>query len=201
MSVAILKYDSCNVASLSNCLKLIDVKHFICNSAKDLKFASVIILPGVGTFEGVIEEIMTNSTYDVIKKKAKNGCKIIGICVGMQILADTGSELFTEKSKGLGLIAGHVQKMKNFHIGWNNLNSDSKVSKNLRKFCNKSYYFNHSNYIKLNDKKNMKMYSFYEGIKIPAVIINKNILGFQFHPEKSQGIGKKLLEFSIKRNL
>jgi glutamine amidotransferase len=201
MSVAILKYDSCNVTSLSNCLKLIDVKHSICNSAKDLEFASVIILPGVGTFEGVIEEIMENSTYDVIKKKAKNGCKIIGICVGMQILADTGSELFTAKSKGLGLIGGHVQKMENFHIGWNNLNSDNKASKNLRKFCNKSYYFNHSNYIKLNDKKNMKMHSFYEGIKIPAVIINKNILGFQFHPEKSQAIGRKLLEFSIKRNL
>ena len=201
MSVAILKYRTCNVASLSNCLKSINIKHYICNSAKDLELASVIILPGVGTFEGVIDEIKENSTYDVIKKKAKNGCKIVGICVGMQILADTGSELFTGKSKGLGLIAGHVQKMKNFHIGWNNLNSDGKVSKNLRKFCNKSYYFNHSNYIKLNDKKNMKMYSFNEGIKIPSVIINKNIFGFQFHPEKSQGIGRKLLELFIKKDL
>ena len=70
MSVAILKYSSCNVASLSNCLKLIKVKHYICNSAKDLELASVIILPGVGTFEGVIDEIKENSTYDVIKKKS-----------------------------------------------------------------------------------------------------------------------------------
>jgi len=201
MSVAILKYSSCNVASLSNCLKLIKVKHYICNSAKDLELASVIILPGVGTFEGVIDEIKENSTYDVIKKKAKNGCKIVGLCVGMQILADTGSELISTRSKGLGLIGGHVQKMKNFHTGWNHLNSDSKSLKNLTKFCNKSFYFNHLNYIQLNDKKNMKMYSFNEEIKIPSVVINKNIFGFQFHPEKSQEIGRKLLEFCIKGNL
>ena len=62
MSVAILKYSSCNVTSLSNCLKLINVKHYICNSAKDLEFASIIILPGVGTFEGVIEEMRKNKT-------------------------------------------------------------------------------------------------------------------------------------------
>ena len=148
-----------------------------------------------------IDEIKENSTYDVIKKKAKNGCKIVGICVGMQILADTGSELISTKSKGLGLIGGHVKKMKNFHIGWNHLSSEDKSLKNLRKFCNKSYYFNHSNYIQLNDKKNMKMHSFNEGIKIPSIIINKNIFGFQFHPEKSQGIGRKLLELSIKRDL
>ena len=201
MSVAILKYSSCNVSSLSNCLKLINVKHYICNTAKDLEFASIIILPGVGTFECVIEEIKQNNIYNVIKKKAKNGCKIVGICIGMQILADTGSELLSKKSKGLGLISGHVQKMKNFHIGWNHLSPEDKSLKSLRKFCNKSFYFNHLNYIQLNDKKNMKLYSFNEGVKVPSVLVNKNIFGFQFHPEKSQVIGRNLLELCIKRDL
>ena len=201
MTVAIVKYSSCNLSSLSNCLKSIGVEHHICLSVKDLESASIIILPGVGTFEGVIDEIKKNGIYDIIKKKAKIGCKIIGICVGMQILADTGREILTTKSKGLGLIEADVEKMKTFHIGWNSLASGTSLSKNLKKFCNKNFYFNHSYYLNLKNKKIIKLYSLYGGIKIPSLIINKNIIGFQFHPEKSQIFGKKLLEYCIKENL
>jgi len=201
MTVAILKYSSCNLSSLSNCLNSIEVKHHICLSAKDLESASIIILPGVGTFEGVMDEIKKNGAYDVIKKKAKNNCKIIGICVGMQILANTGCEILTTKSKGLGLVEGDVKKMKKFHIGWNYLDSDIANSKNLTKFINKNFYFNHLYYLNLKNKKIMKLYSWHNGIKIPSLIINKNIFGFQFHPEKSQILGKKIFEYCIKARI
>jgi len=201
MTVAILKYSSCNLSSLSNCLNSIGIKYHICLSAKDLEAASIIILPGVGTFESVIDEIKKNGTYDVIKKKAKNGCKIIGICIGMQILAETGRELLTNRSKGLALIEGDVEKMKDFHIGWSHLKAGLNCSKNLKKFFNKNFYFNHSYYLNLKNKKIIQLYSLYDGIKIPSLIINKNIYGFQFHPEKSQIFGKKLLEYCIKENL
>jgi len=200
MSVAILKYSSSNVSSLSNCLKSIGVKHYICHSKKDLSYASTIILPGVGTYEGVLNEIKKNNTYETIIEKANQGNKIIGICIGMQILAETGNELSLKKSKGLGLIKGDVKKMNNFHIGWNKLQGKN-FSKKFNQFKNQSFYFNHSNYLKLKNSKTVVFYSYLNDIKIPSLIINKNILGFQFHPEKSQVYGKKILKFLIKENL
>ena len=201
MSIAILKYSSSNVSSLSNCLKSIGVKHYVCSSQKDLNYASTIILPGVGTFEGVLDEIKKNNTYKTIIEKANQGNKIIGICIGMQILAETGNELRQKKSKGLGLIKAEVKKMNNFHIGWNKLQGKNFFSKKLNKFENQSFYFNHSNYIKLKNSKNVVFNSYLNDIEIPSLIINKNILGFQFHPEKSQVYGKKILKYLIKENL
>ena len=75
------------------------------------------------------------------------------------------------------------------------------LKKQSLKFFNKNFYFNHSYYLNLKNKKIIKLYSLYGGIKIPSLIINKNIYGFQFHPEKSQIFGKKLLEYCIKENL
>lgn len=201
MSIAILKYSSSNVSSLSNCLKSIGVKHYLCSSQKDLKYASTIILPGVGTFESVLDEMKKNNTYEAVIKKANQGDKIIGICIGMQILAETGNELSQKKTKGLGLIKADVQKMNNFHIGWDKLQGKNFFSKKLNKFKNQSFYFNHSNYIKLKNSKNVVFNSYLNDIEIPSLIINKNISGFQFHPEKSQVYGKKILKYLIKENL
>ena len=200
MSIAIIKYSSSNVSSLSNCLKSIGVKHYVCSSQKDLNYASTIILPGVGTFEGVLDEIKKNNTYKTIIEKANQGNKIIGICIGMQILAETGNELRQKKSKGLGLIKAEVKKMNSFHIGWNKLQGKN-FSKKFNKFSNQSFYFNHSNYLKLKNTKNGIFYSYVNDIEIPSLIINKNILGFQFHPEKSQIYGKKILKHLIEENL
>ena len=200
MSIAILKYSSSNVSSLSNCLKSINIKHYICCSKKDLEHATTIILPGVGTYEGVLDEIRTNGTFKVIKKKANEGNKIIGICIGMQIMADYGSELIDKKTKGLEMIHGDVRKMDRFHIGWNQLYKRKNLE-NFKRFNQKSFYFNHSNYINLKNSKNEIFYSNCGKYKIPSLIINKNIFGFQFHPEKSQTLGKKILEYIFKGNL
>jgi len=200
MSIAILKYSSSNTNSLSNCLKSINIKHYICSSKKDLEHATTIILPGVGTYEAVLDEIRTNDTFKILKKKANKGNKIIGICIGMQIMADYGSELIDKKTKGLGIINGDVRKMDQFNIGWNKL-CKKKNLESFKKFNQKSFYFNHSNYINLKNSKNEIFYSNIGKYKIPSLIINKNIFGFQFHPEKSQVFGKKILKYIIKGNL
>ena len=75
MSIAILKYGSSNISSLSNCLKSQNIKHYVCSSKKDLSYATTIILPGVGTYEDVIDEIKTNNTFEVIKKKLQRVIK------------------------------------------------------------------------------------------------------------------------------
>ena len=196
MSLAILKYGSSNISSLSNCLKSQNIKHYICTSKKDLSYATTIILPGVGTYEDVIDEIKTNNTFEVIKKKAAEGYKIIGICIGLQIMANYGKELYKRKTKGLGIINGEVIKMNKFHIGWNKL-IDSSKSQKFKIFNKKSFYFNHSNCIKLKNKKNQIFFSNISGYNIPSLIVNKNIFGFQFHPEKSQIFGNKILKHII----
>ncbi len=200
MSIAILKYGSSNISSLSNCLKSQNIKHYVCSSKKDLSYATTIILPGVGTYEDVIDEIKTNNTFEVIKKKAAEGYKIIGICIGMQIMADYGKELYKKKTKGLGIINGEVIKMNQFHIGWNNL-IDSSKSQKFKIFNEKSFYFNHSNCMKLKNKKNQIFYSNIGSYNVPSLIVNKNIFGFQFHPEKSQIFGNKILKHIINHKI
>ena len=104
MSVAILKYSSSNVSSLSNCLKSIGVKHYVCSSQKDLNYATTIILPGVGTYEGVLNEIKKNNTYETIIKKAKQGNKIIGICIGIGFGFGIGISISSSLSSSASII-------------------------------------------------------------------------------------------------
>ena len=98
------------------------------------------------------------------------------------------------------MINGEVIKMNEFHIGWNYLLDSSKLEK-FKIFNQKSFYFNHSNCIKLKNKKNQIFYSKVGSYNIPALIINKNIFGFQFHPEKSQIYGSKILKSIINHKL
>ena len=209
MFVLIVDYGSGNIKSVYNSVKKtlnnynmpIEVK--VSNNLLEIKNAYKIILPGVGSFNQCMDRI--NKTDDLVgtlndeiitKKKP-----FLGICVGMQILADYGYE--NKKTKGLSWINGEVKSLKNFtdhlqnlkipHMGWNNLSVNSTTINLLHDITDKDqFYFVHSYFFDIKNKKNIICNTKY-GIDIPAIINDDNIFGFQFHPEKSGSSGLKIL--------
>ena len=163
---------------------------------KSLSEASHIILPGQGAFEscirglndlsGMIEELQSQV---IVKKKP-----ILGICVGMQLFSDIGFE--NGQHKGLGWISGSVIRMPSNkkilpHMGWNEINclNENPILKKLGK---EHFYFVHSYYFEVKNPNNIIAESNY-GISFPVAVAKENILGVQFHPEKSADAGIKLL--------
>ena len=208
MFVLIIDYGSGNIKSVYNSLKktLQDLnKSFdlkVSSNLLDIRKADKIILPGVGSFDRCMNRIRkikdlveTLNDQIIIKRKP-----FLGICVGMQILADYGYE--NQKTKGLSWIDGDVRSLKNTicesqnlkipHMGWNNL-SINKESHLFDKITNEDqFYFVHSFFFDIKHRKNIICNTKY-GIDIPAIVNRDNIFGFQFHPEKSGRSGLKIL--------
>ena len=208
MFVLIIDYGSGNIKSVYNSLKktLQDLnKSFdlkVSSNLLDIRKADKIILPGVGSFDQCMNRIRkikdlveTLNDQIIIKRKP-----FLGICVGMQILADYGYE--NQKTKGLSWIDGDVRSLKNTicesqnlkipHMGWNNL-SINKESYLFDKITNEDqFYFVHSFFFDIKHRKNIICNTKY-GIDIPAIVNRDNIFGFQFHPEKSGRSGLKIL--------
>ena len=192
--VCILDYGSGNVGSVNNLIKFLDYECIISNNPDEIEQSSHIILPGVGAFgaamQKVKEKIPINKLEIEIFDKKK---PFLGICVGMQLMAET-SEEFGEH-KGLGWIEGRVKKIKSKilpHIGWNDLiiKKESKILKGLNE--HKDFYFVNSFHFDLKDKSLILAETEYEE-KFCSVFQKNNIFGVQFHPEKSQKTGQILL--------
>lgn len=191
--IGILNYDSSNLISLSKCLETLKFRYIISKNVKRLSACNVLILPGVGTYENVMNYLIKNKLDKFIKTFSKDKSKkIIGICIGMQILSNKGNETHDKKYiDGLGLINAQTEKLNNFHIGWNKVRTDNFLD---QKFNNKYFFFNHS-YALQNIKEKISHGSFFlNNSRIPSIIRYQNIFGFQFHPEKSHNIGSKFLE-------
>ena len=208
MFVLIIDYGSGNTKSVYNSVKTI-LKNFdrfsevkVSNNLSEIKKADKIILPGVGSFDQCmnrikkIKDLVETLKFQVITKKKL----FLGICVGMQILADNGYE--NKKTKGLSWINGDVKPLKNFittskklkipHMGWNNL-SFYKSNNLLDEITNDDqFYFVHSYFFDIKNKNNIICDTNY-GINIPAIVNKENVFGFQFHPEKSGSSGLKIL--------
>ena len=209
MFVLIIDYGSGNIKSVYNSVKKIlnnyniSIEVKVSNNLLEIKNSYKIILPGVGSFNQCMdrinktEDLVGTLTDQIITKKKP----FLGICVGMQILADYGYE--NKKTKGLSWINGEVKSLKNFtdhsqnlkipHMGWNNLSVNSKTINLLHDITDEDqFYFVHSYFFDIKNKKNIICNTKY-GIDIPAIINDDNIFGFQFHPEKSGRSGLKIL--------
>ena len=195
--ILILDYGSGNVKSVFNISKYIENKTLVSNDIDDIKKCSHIILPGVGSFKTSMDKIKKNLPLEEITHQIINKQKpILGICVGMQVLATTGYEF--GKYSGLGLVDGTVNKLetKNYplpNIGWNNvvIEKENILFKNLDR--NNSFYFVHSFAFNAKYKDDIIATSVYEK-KFICAIQKDNIYGVQFHPEKSQKSGIQLLK-------
>jgi len=202
--ICILDYGSGNVGSVYNILLTIvrpDDKVSVSNKPEDITSATHIILPGVGAFGASIEKIRKKIDLEVLENEVLKIKKpFLGICVGMQILADIGYEF--GEHRGLGWIEGEVRKLEAGdlplpHIGWNNI----EVANNLPLLNglnnNQDFYFVHSYAFKEKNTENVAARTEY-GEKFNSVIAKNNIFGVQFHPEKSQKAGKLLLNNFLK---
>ena len=207
--ICVIDYDSGNIKSVYNALRMVLVgsKNSLVVSSKreKIKEASHIILPGVGSFNTCIEGLKHKKVVDILEEKVFRSCEpFLGICVGMQMLSTKGFE--NGCHSGLNWIPGKVTKipqinksMKIPHMGWNKLTvkrQDSFIKNlgdklDLKK--NFSAYFVHSYKLILEDKKNLILSTEYGG-EITAMVKKENIIGTQFHPEKSQSNGLTLLK-------
>lgn len=199
--ICILDYGIGNIFSLKNILKKNDINFTYSRKKKDILSATHLILPGVGSFDVAIkklsESISINFLNNEVLKKKK---PILGICVGMQIMAKNGYE--NTLTSGLGWIEGSVKiidskKLPLPQVGWNNLLHSRNRSDIMNGIEKKDFYFLNSYYFDVMNKKNVIAYSTY-GIKFPSVIQKNNIVGVQFHPEKSQRAGLQLIKNFIK---
>ncbi len=190
----IIDYGVGNLDSLKRACEEVDFQVVVSNKIEEIINATSIILPGVGAYGAAMKELNKLNLVDTIKEKANDGIPILGICLGMQLLYEFSDE--NGGNEGLGLLKGTVKQIPNFvkvpHMGWNKLFLYKNV--NLLKYVNEEeyVYFVHSYYV---DSTNDEVVAFSDyGVKIPAIVNRNNIVGMQFHPEKSSETGLKLLK-------
>jgi len=203
MNVAIVDYNSGNISSVINSFKEAaqdKVNIQITSDLKKIKLSDKVVLPGQGSFKSCIEAlndveglVETLNEFAVTNKKP-----LLGICVGLQMFADLGYEEI--ETKGLGWISGTVSKIDNKngayklpHIGWNQINivKDSRIFKDIEN--NSHMYFVHS-YEFIPENKGVISATTDYSSKIVCSVEKENIFGTQFHPEKSDKIGLKIIE-------
>ena len=191
------------INNIFSILKAIQVANFKCNiieKKENYKKYDLIILPGVGSFKEAMKKIKKEDIDKKINEFVDdNSKKLFGICLGMQLLFERSAEF--GNTKGLNLLSGTVEQFKKKeakivpHMNWNkihlkNLNNISL----LKTFDKKDFYFVHSFYCKIKEKKNLLSYTKHENLKFCSSVLYKNILGTQFHPEKSGKIGINFLK-------
>nr|BFD31195.1 imidazole glycerol phosphate synthase subunit HisH [Pigmentibacter ruber] len=196
--IAIVDYEIGNVLSVARAVEVCGFTPIITKNHQELKEATHIILPGVGSFYEGMNKLKENNLIDILNYLViEKQTPFLGICLGMQLLADIGYE--QQECKGLGWIQGEISLIPASkyllplpHVGWNNV----AFKKSLELFQgikeNSDFYFVHSFYFNTKNENNI-LATVHYGEEIPVIVNNKNIYGMQFHPEKSQKVGLKLL--------
>jgi imidazole glycerol-phosphate synthase subunit HisH len=202
MKVAIIKYGMGNPVSVEKALKKIGYQSVVTNSHEKIKSADFILLPGVGSFKKGMENLEKTGLANLLTREVLGKKKpFLGICLGMQLIASYGDEPY--RSKGLGWLKGEVVKITTRnnlripHLGWNNVIAN-KNSELYHEFSGSDYYFIHSYHFQIKEKADDMLRVFY-GKSILAALKKGNIYATQFHPEKSQDAGIKLLKKIIGR--
>ena len=197
--IAIIDYGVGNLFSLQSCLKAIGEKAIVTSDEKLIHEADRIILPGGGAFEDAANKLRESGMAEVIKTEVDQGKPLLGICLGMQLLLESSEEYGFHK--GLGLIRGVNRFIGDYipsdykipHMGWNSLIFTDKKHPLFRYTKEKEYvYFVHS-YAGYECEENTIATTEY-GAMLTAAIANRNVMGTQFHPEKSGESGLKIMK-------
>ena len=196
--IGIINYGMGNLSSVKNVLEYLDIDAVIVDSPNDVASMSHLIIPGVGSFAKAMDNLQTKGFVSEIQAFAESGKPVLGICLGMQLLADKGME--HGESAGLGLISGTVEllpteKLPIPHMGWNGINTrnDHPILAGVKRSAD--FYFVHSFAFVATNPQNIVTSTAYE-LDFPSIVANErgNVIGIQFHPEKSQKQGLKIME-------
>ncbi len=198
MKIAIIDYGMGNIHSVAKALELSGAKTIITNKKSDIAASDKIVLPGVGAFDDAMDELEKQGLDLVIKEQIKNKKPFLGICLGLQLLLEASQE--AQDKKGLGILEGKVVKFKAQdgqkvpHMGWNDLKVISGDCPLLNGIpAGSQVYFCHSYYPAPDDKSVIAATTDY-GLEFPCVLWKDNVYGVQFHPEKSQAPGLKIIK-------
>jgi glutamine amidotransferase len=198
--IAIIDYGMGNLRSVQKAFEKFCPNVVVSASANDMLKADKIVLPGVGAFKTAMDELKKRGLIDPIKESIEKGRPFLGICLGLQLLFSESEE--GGRIKGLDIIKGRVKRFKHEdglkipHMGWNRIEAKSKGgrAKIFNGVESGSYmYFVHSYYAAPKDKDVILCETDY-GRNFTSGVYKDNVYGFQFHPEKSQSAGLKIVE-------
>jgi len=198
--ITIVDYGSGNIGAIANILKRLKVPYLVTSDCMEIEKGDRYILPGVGAFDVTISQLKKRGIYDVLDEQVVGHKKfVLGICVGMQILAESSEEGLLP---GFGWIPGQVKKIdeklltaapKLPHMGWNSIEikSGTTLFEEVDKF--RGFYFLHSYYFDTREDSDVIATVEY-GATIPCAVKRANVMGLQFHPEKSHVNGVRIFE-------
>lgn len=190
--IAILDYGLGNLGSIANMLRVIGEKSKITNNTGEIKAAKGIILPGVGAFDAGMQRLNETGMTDVIREQASIGIPVLGICLGMQLLGNGSEE---GELTGLNLIPFECIRfrldetdLRIPHMGWDivSFKQDHPIANRFEGI--QRYYFVHSYHAVCKNEANVLMTCDY-GYEFAAAVVKDNVIGVQFHPEKSHDFG------------
>ena len=196
INIKIIDYGMGNIQSVKNAFELLDCNVEIIDNPSGIHDADGIILPGVGAFGNAISNLEERKIIGSLKDSVLNKkTPLLGICLGMQLLADSSEE--RGNSKGLSLISGNIRRIPELHsyrlphVGWNDIDikKDDPLFKNIND--KSSFYFVHSYRFECDEKYVVATTDY--GQQITAAVQKDNIFGVQFHPERSQRKGFHLI--------
>ena len=197
--ITIVNYGLGNIGSMQNMLKHIGVFSKLESDPVEISKARKLILPGVGSFDAAMNEITSiPGLLNVLNHKAKvEKIPILGICLGMQLMTRSSEE---GEKKGLGWINADTKrfrldsKFKVPHMGWNNVEVNSSTELTDLNDDVQRFYFVHSYYVKVDHQVNSLFKTKYGLVEFDSGIVDQNIYGVQFHPEKSHKFGINLFQ-------
>lgn len=204
--IAIVDYGMGNLRSVFNAIEILGFNPNLVADPEDLYKYDHVILPGVGSFRVCMENLVKTGFDESLKVYIKTGKPLMGICLGMQILASRGYE--DGDTAGLNQIPGEVKKFNNKdqqlkipHVGWNdvifNWAENHPLAKKIKR--NNTFYFTHSYFLDCFSEEYKIGHTIY-GEPFTTAILKDNVFATQFHPEKSQEIGLKLFQNFINWN-
>jgi len=199
--IVIIDYGMGNLHSVSKAIERLGYSYQITDAPEVIQSAEGVILPGVGAFGDAMKQLQETGLVSVIEDVAESNKPLLGICLGMQLLF-TGSDE-GGYHKGLQILEGHVRRLPGVsqtgerykvpHMGWNELRVSNPAHPVLNGLDGGYTYFVHSFYVENMNREDLIAYAdYYE--RVPAIVGRRNVVGMQFHPEKSGQTGMKLLQ-------